>query len=170
MRPMDLSRHSPSTFSLSRFAIMVVYAKCLQLYNDELIDLLSSNRSSDIRIQENPDTGEIVIRNATTIPVSNSNELLDALRTGARGRTTASTKVNEQSSRSHAIFSIYIKQQKLEVISRSPHLFVRLNLRPSAAIKYWLLCQPSYTLSIWQDQNAWKRQVPLVTESRKGFT
>lgn len=99
----------------SRLLKEVHLVNCFQLYNEEFIDLLSSSRSSEIRIQEVPATGEIVVKNATSIPVSSSNDVLDALRTGARGRVTAATNMNQQSSRSHAIFSIYIKQDKFEV-------------------------------------------------------
>lgn len=87
------------------------------MYNEEFIDLLSPDRSSNIKIQESPDTGEIIIKNATTISVSSSAEILEVLCTGARGRATASTSMNQQSSRSHAIFSIHIKQEKLEVVT-----------------------------------------------------
>lgn len=51
--------------------------------------------------------------------VSSAEEALQWLRQGALSRTTASTQMNTQSSRSHAIFTLHIKQQrlvKLEVI------------------------------------------------------
>ena len=37
---------------------------------------------------------------------------MQALKQGAFNRTTASTNMNDQSSRSHAIFTIYIQQQR----------------------------------------------------------
>lgn len=40
-------------------------------------------------------------------------EALQCLRVGALSRTTASTQMNTQSSRSHAIFTLHIKQQKV---------------------------------------------------------
>ena len=39
--------------------------------------------------------------------------ILSILLTGALSRTTASTNMNAQSSRSHAIFSLHIRQQRL---------------------------------------------------------
>ena len=38
---------------------------------------------------------------------------MELLKTGARVRTTASTNMNLQSSRSHAIFTIHVKQQRV---------------------------------------------------------
>lgn len=88
----------------------------IELYNEDLVDLLSVDRNVNIKIHENPDNGQIVIKNAATIQVNNSNEILEILRNGALNRTTGSTNMNQQSSRSHAIFSIHIRQEKFEVI------------------------------------------------------
>ena len=38
---------------------------------------------------------------------------MQCLRLGSFARTTASTNMNSQSSRSHAIFTLYIKQQRV---------------------------------------------------------
>lgn len=45
--------------------------------------------------------------------VQTAEEALQCLRLGALSRTTASTQMNTQSSRSHAIFTLHIKQQRL---------------------------------------------------------
>lgn len=45
--------------------------------------------------------------------MSTAEEALECLRIGALSRTTASTQMNTQSSRSHAIFTLHIKQQRL---------------------------------------------------------
>lgn len=45
--------------------------------------------------------------------VTSVEEALQCLRLGALSRTTASTQMNAQSSRSHAIFTLHIKQQRL---------------------------------------------------------
>jgi hypothetical protein len=79
--------------------------------------LLARDRNAAVRIQENPDNGQIVIKNAATFQVNSSDEVLNTLRIGAINRTTGSTNMNEKSSRSHAIFSLHIKQEKFEVIT-----------------------------------------------------
>jgi len=53
-------------------------------------------------------------------PVMSAEDALQCLRMGALSRTTASTQMNSQSSRSHAIFTLHIKQQrmvKVEVVT-----------------------------------------------------
>lgn len=40
-------------------------------------------------------------------------QTLEILKNGALNRTVAATNMNEQSSRSHAIFSLHIKQQRV---------------------------------------------------------
>ncbi|KAI9298864.1 kinesin-domain-containing protein [Neoconidiobolus thromboides FSU 785] len=96
----------------------------LELYNEELIDLLAPNptpsRPSGSRpnsyhsvkgptIREDPQGG-IYWKGVTEVVVEDPNEVLDYLYKGLIGRTTASTEMNATSSRSHAIFSITIKQ------------------------------------------------------------
>lgn len=53
------------------------------------------------------------MKGVTSTTVTTAEEALECLRVGALSRTTASTQMNTQSSRSHAIFTIHIKQQRL---------------------------------------------------------
>ena len=48
----------------------------------------------------------------TSRTVTSEEETVSCLKKGAFNRTTASTNMNDQSSRSHAIFSIYLQQQR----------------------------------------------------------
>ena len=48
----------------------------------------------------------------TSRTVTSEEETVQCLKKGAFNRTTASTNMNDQSSRSHAIFSIYLQQQR----------------------------------------------------------
>ena len=45
---------------------------------------------------------------------------MQALKQGAFNRTTASTNMNDQSSRSHAIFTVYIQQQRQAKSDNNP--------------------------------------------------
>ena len=49
----------------------------------------------------------------TTRTVTSIDETMECLRSGALSRTTGSTNMNTQSSRSHAIFTLLVKQQRL---------------------------------------------------------
>ncbi|KAI6182098.1 Kinesin-like protein [Aphelenchoides bicaudatus] len=91
-----------------------IEAQFIELYNEDLVDLLTHDKTTIVRIQENPGNGQIVIRNAISIPVKSADEVFDILKKGTFNRTTGSTNMNEKSSRSHAIFSLHIKQEKFE--------------------------------------------------------
>ncbi|XP_030849431.1 kinesin-like protein KIF21A isoform X10 [Strongylocentrotus purpuratus] len=97
-----------------------IYAEFMELYNEEVLDLFDTTRDmessrhkkSHIKIHEDAGGGIYVV-GVTTRTVTSEPETLQALQGGALSRTTASTKMNSQSSRSHAIFTLHIKQQRL---------------------------------------------------------
>ena len=53
----------------------------------------------------------------TSRTVHSEDETMQCLKQGAFNRTTASTNMNDQSSRSHAIFTIYVQQQRMSKAS-----------------------------------------------------
>lgn len=56
--------------------------------------------------------GNIHLAGVEARVVTSPEQALEYLRLGALSRTTGSTQMNTQSSRSHAIFTLYIKQQR----------------------------------------------------------
>ncbi|KAJ9073391.1 hypothetical protein DSO57_1017103 [Entomophthora muscae] len=97
----------------------------LELYNEELLDLLNpsnhrhggnNSRPSSYHavsvptIREDPQGG-IYWKGVKEIEVHSPEELLDHLYKGLICRTTASTDMNLTSSRSHAIFTLSLKQE-----------------------------------------------------------
>ncbi|KAI8593953.1 P-loop containing nucleoside triphosphate hydrolase protein, partial [Geranomyces variabilis] len=96
-----------------------VFVSFLELYNEEIVDLLlprakdgsTAANSSALSIREDG-TGKIRWYGIKEQPVSSPEELLDVLEKGSLCRTTGSTDMNASSSRSHAIFSVILKQQK----------------------------------------------------------
>ncbi|XP_061840908.1 kinesin-like protein KIF21B isoform X7 [Nerophis lumbriciformis] len=96
-----------------------VTAQFLELYNEEILDLFdgtrdleSRSRKSNIKIHEDA-SGSIYTTGVTSRLVHTEEELLQCLKLGALSRTTASTQMNAQSSRSHAIFTIYLCQMRV---------------------------------------------------------
>jgi len=102
------SRDSPHI----SYTVRVSY---FEVYNEHVRDLLAPSRlSADprqyyLKIRESPTEGPY-IKDLTDLPVKNYNELLRCMRLGDNNRTTASTKMNDTSSRSHAVFTIMLKQ------------------------------------------------------------
>uniref|UniRef100_A0AAX7TND9 Kinesin motor domain-containing protein n=1 Tax=Astatotilapia calliptera TaxID=8154 RepID=A0AAX7TND9_ASTCA len=96
-----------------------VSAQFLELYNEEILDLFdgtrdpeSRGRKSAIKIHEDA-SGSIYTTGVTSRLVHSEDELLQCLKLGALSRTTASTQMNAQSSRSHAIFTIHLCQMRV---------------------------------------------------------
>lgn len=79
----------------------------LELYNEELIDLLHKDSSapSSIRIKEDPTEGGIQLVGLTEEQVTSPRDLLLCLERGAANRTTGATEMNKTSSRSHGPIS-----------------------------------------------------------------
>ncbi|ORZ25619.1 P-loop containing nucleoside triphosphate hydrolase protein, partial [Absidia repens] len=111
-----------------------LYVSYLELYNEEIIDLLCSptpsstttttstlssttNKKDETKhpaIREDVH-GQIYWTGVREIPVHNIQDLLEHVKKGSFSRSTGSTNMNASSSRSHAIFTITLKQQISEL-------------------------------------------------------
>lgn len=90
-----------------------VAAQFMELYNEDIIDLLDPYSKGKVyKIHEDP-LGGISVAGATIIPIAGPQDALRCLQQGALARTTASTQMNAQSSRSHALFTILIRRQRV---------------------------------------------------------
>lgn len=88
------------------YAMRVSY---LELYNEELCDLLSTDDSSKIRIFDDASKkGSVIVHGLEEIPVRNKDDVYKLLAKGQERRKTAATLMNAQSSRSHTVFSILV--------------------------------------------------------------
>ncbi|XP_016351513.1 kinesin-like protein KIF21A [Sinocyclocheilus anshuiensis] len=98
----------------------------LQLYNEEVLDLFDTTRDMEMRKQKShikiheDASGSIYTVGVTTRTVSSELEMMQCLQLGALSRTTASTQMNVQSSRSHAIFTIHICQVRVCAPAENP--------------------------------------------------
>ncbi|XP_071121574.1 kinesin-like protein KIF21A isoform X5 [Mytilus edulis] len=96
-----------------------ITAQFIELYNEEILDLLDTTRDPDsrgrkshIKIHEDA-AGGIYMVGVTTQSVGSLNDTMQLLQNGALSRATASTNMNVQSSRSHAIFTLHVKQHRM---------------------------------------------------------
>ncbi|XP_032669022.1 chromosome-associated kinesin KIF4 isoform X1 [Odontomachus brunneus] len=84
----------------------------MELYQEQLYDLLSDKQRSQSIVDIREDGKSIKIIGITEKEVTNAQETLECLSQGSIGRVTGATAMNAHSSRSHAIFTICIHQQK----------------------------------------------------------
>lgn len=90
------------------YSVRVSY---FEVYNEHVRDLLvpRSDTPYYLKIRESPTEGPYV-KDLTDVPVGSYAEIMNLMRKGDTVRTTASTKMNDTSSRSHAVFTIMLKQ------------------------------------------------------------
>lgn len=81
----------------------------VEIYNEKVKDLLDNSRQC--RVREHPLTGPYV-ENLTEILLSTYEEFCKILEKGNMNRMTASTKMNDTSSRSHAVITFTLKQTR----------------------------------------------------------
>ncbi|PWY66115.1 kinesin-domain-containing protein [Aspergillus heteromorphus CBS 117.55] len=90
------------------FNVRVSY---FEVYNEHVRDLLVPRTDPPhyLRIRESPLEGPYV-KDLTEVTAKSYDEIMKFMRKGDMSRTVASTKMNDTSSRSHAVFTITLKQ------------------------------------------------------------
>eukprot|EP00898_Chlorokybus_atmophyticus_P006255 jgi/Chlat1/6630/Chrsp482S00879 len=96
----------------------LVRASFLEIYNEEIRDLLapsSSGKGGDIgkrphylELKESTETG-VYVKDLTSFVVKGVAEIRNVLQVGKKNRTVGATLMNQDSSRSHSIFTITIE-------------------------------------------------------------
>ncbi|XP_017888036.1 kinesin-like protein KIF3B [Ceratina calcarata] len=86
----------------------LVRASYLEIYQEEIRDLLQPDQSLRFELKEKPDTG-VFVKDLSTSVCKSATEIQQLMNTGNQNRTIGATNMNEHSSRSHAIFLITIE-------------------------------------------------------------
>ncbi|XP_042384424.1 kinesin-like protein KIN-UB [Zingiber officinale] len=81
----------------------------LQLYMESIQDLLIP-ANDNINIVEDPKTGDVSLPGATNVEIRDQKSFMELLRVGEAHRFAANTKLNTESSRSHAILIVHVKR------------------------------------------------------------
>lgn len=81
-----------------------------EVYNEKVYDLLSQTQDGHKRVRESRDEG-VYVEGLEKRNIINFGGILRLLEEGHDNRATASTLMNTNSSRSHAIFSMHILQR-----------------------------------------------------------
>lgn len=88
----------------SKYVVKISY---LQIYTEIISDLLKPERRH-LAIREDKEKG-VFVENLSEWVVKEPKEIFELLKQGMALRTTAPTKINDLSSRSHAVFIIYLE-------------------------------------------------------------
>uniref|UniRef100_A0A3B4YM42 Kinesin-like protein n=1 Tax=Seriola lalandi dorsalis TaxID=1841481 RepID=A0A3B4YM42_SERLL len=103
----------------------------LEIYNEELFDLLSPSEDVSERLQLFDDPRNkrgVVVKGLEEVTVHNKDEVYQILERGAAKRRTASTLMNAYSSRSHSVFSVTIHMKEITLDGEELLKIGKLNL------------------------------------------
>ncbi|TDH69477.1 hypothetical protein CCR75_005881 [Bremia lactucae] len=86
----------------------------LEIYGEDIYDLLDNasgtRRLESLQLRENAKKG-VWVQGLTEVSVATRQEALEQMRRGSLQRITASTQMNERSSRSHAVYTVKMIQR-----------------------------------------------------------
>ncbi|GFQ64774.1 kinesin-like protein KIF17 [Trichonephila clavata] len=91
----------------------LVHASYLEIYNEEIRDLLGKETKKKLELKEHPDKG-VYVAGLSLHPVHNTRECEEVMETGWKNRSVGATLMNADSSRSHSIFTIHLEMLEME--------------------------------------------------------
>ncbi|KAI8913950.1 hypothetical protein DFJ77DRAFT_55159 [Powellomyces hirtus] len=103
--------HNPVESGMRVSARYQITVSLIEIHNEDLLDLLPNPPSKNVTIREDP-RGSIYWAGATERVVASADEALSLLAAGLAYRQTSATNLNQTSSRSHAIFSLQLRQHQ----------------------------------------------------------
>ncbi|GFN81582.1 kinesin-like protein [Plakobranchus ocellatus] len=89
----------------TRFLVRVAY---LEIYNEEVKDLLGKDQNARLEVKERPDVG-VYVKDLSAFVVNNADDMDRIMTLGNKNRSVGATNMNMHSSRSHAIFTVTIE-------------------------------------------------------------
>ena len=87
----------------------LVRASFLEIYNEEIRDLLGKDTNKKLDMRESKDKG-VYVADLTILTVKSVPEIENLMDLGNKARHVGATAMNDTSSRSHSLFTIYIEQ------------------------------------------------------------
>uniref|UniRef100_UPI003AABD84E kinesin family member 3Cb n=1 Tax=Centroberyx gerrardi TaxID=166262 RepID=UPI003AABD84E len=86
----------------------LVRASYLEIYQEEIRDLLCKDNNKKLELKENPEYG-VYVKGLSSVVTKNATEIEHVMHIGDQSRSVGFTNMNERSSRSHAIFVITVE-------------------------------------------------------------
>ncbi|XP_024858271.1 kinesin-like protein KIF18A isoform X2 [Kryptolebias marmoratus] len=113
----DLFKRMDDAKDEKEFAVAFSY---LEVYNEQIRDLLAN--AGPLAVREDSSKG-VVVQGLSLHKPKSAEHILEALDSGNRNRTQHPTDMNATSSRSHAVFQIYLRQQE-KTASLNPNVCI----------------------------------------------
>jgi Kinesin motor domain len=127
-----------------------VHIQFLELYGEDIKDLLEHTKPSKVTIRESA-TGDVFVSGAREETVSSASQMMRALEDGSRHRTTASTLMNSSSSRSHGSAEYFERTMVLDCVASNLifSITLPLSLSLSFSLPLFLFLSPTAIFTIF---------------------
>ena len=120
----DIFRSIQSDSDQTQFLVRASY---LEIYNEEVRDLLSKNPKNRLELHEKPDSG-VYVKDLSYFAAKSSDEVRKIMYIGSKNRSTGETLMNAHSSRSHSLFSITVERSELGADNKQHIRVGKLNM------------------------------------------
>ena len=90
----------------------LVRASYLEIYNEEVRDLLSKNPKNRLELHEKVDSG-VYVKDLSYFAAKTSDEVRKIMYIGSKNRSVGETMMNAHSSRSHSLFTITVERSEV---------------------------------------------------------
>ena len=98
--------HIAKSDGSTQFLVRVSY---LEIYCENVRDLLAKDQDKTLQIKERPEVG-VYVKDLSAFVVKNADDMDKIMNTGNSHRMVGQTAMNARSSRSHAIFTIVVER------------------------------------------------------------
>ncbi|CAO3676662.1 unnamed protein product [Rhizopus microsporus] len=89
----------------------------IEIYNEKVRDLLNPKNKGNLKVREHPSTGPYV-EDLSRLAVKSFDDINHLMDEGNKARTVAATNMNETSSRSHAVFTLFLTQIRFDEMTK----------------------------------------------------
>lgn len=89
----------------------------IEIYNEKVRDLLNPKNKGNLKVREHPSLGPYV-EDLSRLVVTSFDDIEHLMDEGNKARTVAATNMNETSSRSHAVFTLFLTQKRLDDLTK----------------------------------------------------
>lgn len=109
------NRIESNTNPTLNFRVEVSY---IEIYNEKVHDLLNPKNKGNLKVREHPSLGPYV-EDLSRLVVRSFDDINHLMDEGNKARTVAATNMNETSSRSHAVFTLFLTQTRSDEATKS---------------------------------------------------
>lgn len=101
-------QHIFTQISRSQNQKYLVRSSYLEIYQEEIRDLLCKDNNKKLELKEHPEYG-VYVKDLSSVVTKNATEIEHVMNIGNQSRSVGFTNMNERSSRSHAIFVVTVE-------------------------------------------------------------